>query len=173
LIFSLEGWPEAGIECDFALSPGHLSEVIADKNSEGENPKLLTSMRGHLKLQLIGRRLKVKGFFAVKVELICHRCLSLFVHRIDDNFDDQVLLAELGHGSQKQGEDLDLNDEDELMVPTVGQSFNLAPLMAEFFWLAWPFKALCQPDCAGLCPNCGANLNEGSCYCKDSQPTKH
>ena len=24
---------------------------------------------------------------------------------------------------------------------------------------------LCKPDCAGLCSNCGANLNEGPCNC--------
>jgi uncharacterized protein len=26
--------------------------------------------------------------------------------------------------------------------------------------LAMPAKVLCRPDCAGLCPECGANLNE-------------
>jgi uncharacterized protein len=25
--------------------------------------------------------------------------------------------------------------------------------------LALPDKILCQPDCAGLCPDCGKNLN--------------
>ena len=26
--------------------------------------------------------------------------------------------------------------------------------------LALPAKILCRPDCAGLCPECGKNLNE-------------
>ncbi len=26
--------------------------------------------------------------------------------------------------------------------------------------LALPEKVLCRPDCAGICPECGANLNE-------------
>ena len=26
-----------------------------------------------------------------------------------------------------------------------------------------PFVVLCKPDCKGLCPVCGANLNEGDC----------
>ncbi|MEA4815138.1 MAG: DUF177 domain-containing protein [Oscillospiraceae bacterium] len=25
---------------------------------------------------------------------------------------------------------------------------------------------LCSPDCKGLCPRCGANLNLGPCGCK-------
>jgi len=29
-----------------------------------------------------------------------------------------------------------------------------------------PIRILCRPDCKGLCPFCGANLNEDSCDCK-------
>jgi uncharacterized protein len=28
-----------------------------------------------------------------------------------------------------------------------------------------PYVVLCREDCAGLCPTCGANLNEGDCGC--------
>ena len=31
--------------------------------------------------------------------------------------------------------------------------------------LALPPNPLCRPDCKGLCPECGANLNEGMCAC--------
>jgi len=31
--------------------------------------------------------------------------------------------------------------------------------------LDFPFKPLCSPDCQGLCPNCGQDLNEGKCTC--------
>lgn len=33
--------------------------------------------------------------------------------------------------------------------------------------LDYPMKPLCKPDCLGLCPTCGKNLNEGLCNCKD------
>lgn len=29
-----------------------------------------------------------------------------------------------------------------------------------------PTKILCDPDCKGLCPTCGKNLNEGGCDCE-------
>lgn len=32
--------------------------------------------------------------------------------------------------------------------------------------LALPMRLLCRPDCRGLCPHCGADLNEGSCGCE-------
>ncbi len=32
--------------------------------------------------------------------------------------------------------------------------------------LTYPMKVLCKPDCKGLCPNCGQNLNVAKCECK-------
>ncbi|MCM8766104.1 MAG: DUF177 domain-containing protein [Candidatus Omnitrophica bacterium] len=31
--------------------------------------------------------------------------------------------------------------------------------------LDYPLKPLCKPDCQGLCPKCGGNLNRGECKC--------
>ncbi len=28
---------------------------------------------------------------------------------------------------------------------------------------------LCRPDCAGLCPHCGTNLNDGACDCEEDR----
>jgi uncharacterized protein len=35
---------------------------------------------------------------------------------------------------------------------------------------ALPAAILCRDDCAGLCPTCGTNLNEGSCDCVPPPP---
>ena len=43
---------------------------------------------------------------------------------------------------------------------------DLAPLLREESILAMPMGVLCRPDCAGLCPECGQNLNEGTCDCE-------
>lgn len=32
-----------------------------------------------------------------------------------------------------------------------------------------PIRALCRPDCRGLCPFCGANLNHEKCECKSKE----
>ena len=31
--------------------------------------------------------------------------------------------------------------------------------------LDYPVRTLCNPDCRGLCPRCGKDLNEGDCEC--------
>lgn len=33
-----------------------------------------------------------------------------------------------------------------------------------------PIRILCRPDCRGLCPTCGANLNQDSCDCRGEKP---
>jgi uncharacterized protein len=35
--------------------------------------------------------------------------------------------------------------------------------------LSVPMQALCQPDCKGLCPTCGADWNEGPCDCPSEE----
>ena len=46
-----------------------------------------------------------------------------------------------------------------------GEEVDLTPLVYEETILALPTRALCGEDCRGLCPRCGANLNEGPCGC--------
>jgi uncharacterized protein len=41
----------------------------------------------------------------------------------------------------------------------------LDPDIREEIVLDYPIKPLCRPDCKGLCPKCGKNLNEGGCSC--------
>jgi uncharacterized protein len=117
-------------------------------------------MRGHLDLRLLGKRLYVKGTFAVKVQLICARCLSNFIGKVGDSFEELVELDEE-------------NGDPDYFLPIKNNSFDLTPLICEFFWLSWPIRALCRPDCQGLCPNCGANLNEGACFCSERASTRH
>jgi uncharacterized protein len=41
----------------------------------------------------------------------------------------------------------------------------LNELLREQFYLALPMKPLCRDACAGLCSQCGTNLNTGTCQC--------
>ncbi len=42
---------------------------------------------------------------------------------------------------------------------------DLDPDIREEIILDYPIKPLCKPDCQGLCPKCGRNLNQGKCNC--------
>ncbi|MBQ5994514.1 MAG: DUF177 domain-containing protein [Clostridia bacterium] len=60
-----------------------------------------------------------------------------------------------------------LNDEDNDDFYLVeDMHFNLDELIREDVLLSLPSKILCREDCKGVCPFCGANLNETDCGCK-------
>jgi uncharacterized protein len=43
---------------------------------------------------------------------------------------------------------------------------DLCEFVREELYLQLPAKLLCSPECRGLCPGCGANLNHTACVCK-------
>ena len=50
---------------------------------------------------------------------------------------------------------------DELSSPYVeGEELDVAAWARDAYALALPNQILCREDCAGLCPECGANLND-------------
>jgi uncharacterized protein len=42
---------------------------------------------------------------------------------------------------------------------------DLGEALRQYALISSPSKPLCQPDCAGICPTCGINLNEDRCTC--------
>lgn len=42
---------------------------------------------------------------------------------------------------------------------------DLTGLVREAIALAMPDRMLCRDECKGLCPQCGADLNDGDCSC--------
>jgi len=47
----------------------------------------------------------------------------------------------------------------------VGDQIDLRRMVSENILLEAPIAPLCRPDCAGLCPTCGIDLNVDSCDC--------
>jgi uncharacterized protein len=47
----------------------------------------------------------------------------------------------------------------------VDNQLNLLPMVREIALLDAPSAPLCRPDCRGLCPICGVDLNETTCDC--------
>jgi uncharacterized protein len=60
---------------------------------------------------------------------------------------------------------------DELRSPYVhGQELDVAAWARDAYALALPAQLLCREDCAGLCPECGANLNEDPSHAHERAP---
>ncbi|MDF2674142.1 MAG: hypothetical protein K0R09_2410, partial [Clostridiales bacterium] len=44
-------------------------------------------------------------------------------------------------------------------------SIDLKDMVMDNIILSMPIKFLCSPECRGLCPVCGKNLNKYQCNC--------
>lgn len=51
-------------------------------------------------------------------------------------------------------------DDEEGIRRLEGDSLDLEPVLRDAVVIALPFQPLCRDDCPGLCPECGARLDE-------------
>lgn len=87
--------------------------------------------------------------------LTCDRCLEDYSLDIDVDFDVIYSTAEDA-----------VKDEHLMPLSPYDIKIDLLPYIRETLVLSIPVKKLCSPDCKGLCPICGANLNHMNCSCK-------
>jgi uncharacterized protein len=115
------------------------------------------SVAGHLVL--------VEGRFHTRVILTCSRCLAAFESPLEARFFLTFTpQATDSHGFAVQ-EDLELQSEEIGLIPFSGEEIDLKDAFQEEVVMALPMQPLCKADCKGLCPRCGADLNEGDCGC--------
>ncbi|MFQ5816546.1 MAG: DUF177 domain-containing protein [Terriglobia bacterium] len=112
--------------------------------------------------ELDGRDIRIAGHLETQVELSCARCLELVAHDVSANFD----LRYRPVASIAREEEITLAQEDTEVGFYTGSGLFLADVVAEQVHLVLPMKPLCRDDCRGLCPECGVNLNRGSCGCQ-------
>lgn len=107
-------------------------------------------------------RYRLAGRAAGSIELTCSRCLEPFTMPVTAEFDLRYVphTENLGEGEQEV-------EEDDLATAFYSDDqIDLGQLILEQLHLAMPMKPLCSEACRGLCPQCGINLNTGSCECK-------
>ena len=93
----------------------------------------------------------------------CARCLEDVT--VDFIGDIEAYLLIEGVDASDFEDDDDAPGDDEFEVLPADHIVDLEPFIRAALVMDAPNQPLCRDDCAGLCPNCGANLNEGPCSC--------
>jgi len=96
----------------------------------------------------------------VKTELVeqCDKCLKEFKSQFDENGEQ---IYQVGKGEYE--------DDDIEVLPDNTKEIELNNLINEVFLINRPIQKICQEDCKGLCPDCGKNLNQTTCNCKNER----
>ncbi len=84
----------------------------------------------------------VRGKIFCRKKFICDRCLTEATENQEHDFEEE------------------LNPEE-----IVDDEIDLTEIIRDNLLAGQPLKNLCKPDCRGLCPVCGKNLNNGRCEC--------
>lgn len=128
---------------DFGLEEGFNSEILVNAvlDKTGNQIYLKADVRTH-------------GSFG------CDRCASPFEAPVSSKFQACYFT---------EGEEVVNVDPEELrMIPPGFSVIDITDDIRQTILLAIPLKLLCSDTCRGLCPQCGKNLNTGSCECSDT-----
>jgi DUF177 domain-containing protein len=110
----------------------------------------LKNLVGKIDIGRTPQGLVVQGKFEADTVLECVRCLKEFTYPLEWEF------TELYAFTKKSV------SESELLVPEDAQ-LDIAPLIREYALLEIPINPLHDPECKGLCIECGQDLNIGDC----------
>jgi len=125
-------------------------------------------IQGKVNLIRTDRGILVKGKLEADVELSCSRCLTLFNCPITLSIEEEYFPTI----DMASGVSLPLPDEPGSFTINERHELDLTEAMRQCALLAIPMKPLCREDCAGLCPVCGQNLNQGACSCPPREEGK-
>ena len=138
--------PGEGRRVDLAADPGQLELGGERYVVAGE----AVSARLDLSRTAAGYALRMR--FTAHVSGLCMRCLEN---------------AEVAVEIDAREVDQRGTEDEELRSPYIeGDELDLSTWAHDALALALPFQPLCRPDCRGLCPVCGASLN-------DTDPAEH
>jgi uncharacterized protein len=126
-----------------------------------ETLPLLKPIAGTVRIQNVGTRLQARVELATEIELECVRCMTAFPYPMVLEFCEYYSEASrLDRESSPE-----LTEEDLETFTYSGDRLDLTEAIRQNMLLSVPAYPLCQEDCGGLCPECGANLNIGDCGC--------
>ncbi len=114
-------------------------------DGDGEPP-----VWGVVELVRTDRGVFVSGALRSTLRAICSRCLRPFDYPVKQQLEEEYLSKA---------------EEGSFAVNAWGE-IDLSEAVRQYILLAVPMKPLCRPDCAGLCPGCGRDLNSGPCECR-------
>jgi uncharacterized protein len=97
--------------------------------------------------------------FEARVFGPCQRCL------------EEARVGVAGESREYQAHQPDPDAQEDMSTPYLaGDLLDTDRWAQDTLVLAMPLKVLCREDCAGLCPQCGRDLNAETCTCAVREP---
>ena len=122
-------------------------------------------VQGELTLIRTNNSILVDGRLETQTHITCSRCLKPFILKIPLKIQEEFFPT------------IDIITDMKLPEPEEPGSFtidehhilDLTEAIRQYIITAMPMKPLCREECAGLCSNCGQDLNLGECSCHQEE----
>lgn len=104
------------------------------------------------------------GDISGEIKAQCARCLCDFPLLVTGDVEGFYV-------EERYAEEIPEETDAERISPE--SKIDLAPALMSAITVEIPFAPLHDPECEGLCPDCGADLNEGRCECSEKRSADH
>jgi uncharacterized protein len=134
---------------------------ICEDIGDLDGTQLTTALAGKVRMTRMPRTILVEADLKTKIALTCSRCLEEIVQPLSLQFvEEYEPTVDIDTGAP-----FPVVDTDERFRINENHILDLAEAVREYGLLAMPMQPICRPECKGLCPECGQNLNIAQCTC--------
>ncbi len=155
---------DEGVRHSFRISAVDLSRLNEEMGPLQE--PVTGVIEADLSLKTIETAIRITGTVSAELELPCTRCLAPVQYRHEEAvWAVQAPVAEL----RLLELDLQLAPTDLDIDFFEGDEVDLTDIVEEQVLLMLPQTIYCHEECLGLCPQCGANLNDAPCGCEPAR----
>ena len=150
--------PEKGLHIVETRPPEWWTNITVPAYNEGDG------WEGPVQLDItfnrVGSQIHAQGKILAKIRTFCARCLEGMSCEVEAPVD--VFLVPERPGMTDREEDVGYETYH-------GEHIDMGEYIRGQLSLHFPSRFYCRPDCRGLCPQCGINLNNEKCSCAENK----
>jgi uncharacterized protein len=164
---------EAGLRRSWDLARERLDEIVS---GEPAGYRARGAAHADATLEKIERRVRLETRATAPLTVPCGRCLTPVTVDVPVDFEltlvpsDEYVDEPHREKEAKNGKPASFDPGEAEEDVYSGKEIDLDPILREQLLLALPHYPVCKDDCKGLCPVCGANLNDRECGCDRHVP---
>jgi uncharacterized metal-binding protein YceD (DUF177 family) len=149
LRLQLSTLPQGGSAVEMELAAREIDLAMPDA-------EFVDPVRVALEIFRQDEQLQVRGTASVAIRQVCVRCLR----ETERELAADVSVVASARAQRDAGE-----EAPDGLIYHDGEIVDLTGEIRELLLLEVPTAPVCRAQCLGLCPRCGADLNEGPCGC--------
>lgn len=134
----------------------HFEEEMQPIDFGGHKLVFTMPLSVDIKYAFDGEGFNVVGVLSSELQMNCTKCNKEFNQPFSVDFSERFIKT-----SEEEAEELEC-------YPFSGEEIDLDRMILDLIILNAPMYGQCKPDCKGLCPVCGCDLNITQCSCSRS-----